>query len=85
MKEHAGKGGKRKGQQSQEPTSTWSASPGSTASKTRPRTSPPAERHAARRAQAKPIVEPLPSWLDPALPEVPPCTLIGQALTYLHN
>lgn len=45
----------------------------------------PAERHTQRRHQARPVLDKLHAWLQQALPEVPPSTLTGQALGYLHN
>ncbi len=45
----------------------------------------PEQRHLAREQQAKPIVQQLRQWLDKSLGEVPPGTLIGKALHYLHN
>jgi hypothetical protein len=38
-----------------------------------------------RRCQAGPILEELHAWLQKSLPEVPPSTLTGKALTYLNN
>lgn len=44
------------------------------------------EEHAGeRRRHAGPILEELHAWLEKSLPEVPPSTLTGKALTYLHN
>jgi transposase len=45
----------------------------------------PEQRHAERARKAKPIWEQFRLWLDQALPEVPPSTLTGKALAYLHN
>jgi transposase len=45
----------------------------------------PDARHAQRQIKARPILEELHAWLQQALPEVPPSTLTGKALTYLHN
>ncbi len=46
----------------------------------------PAEaRRDLRRALAEPVLEELRSWLDAALPEVPPATPIGKALGYLAS
>jgi transposase len=45
----------------------------------------PEERARERQALAKPILEDLQSWLEKSLPAVPPSTLTGKALTYLHN
>ena len=45
----------------------------------------PEQRYHAREQQAKPIVQQLRDWLDKSLHEVPPGTLTGKALHYLHN
>ena len=45
----------------------------------------PQQRYQARQQQAKPIVDELRAWLDRALAQVPPSTLTGKALHYLHN
>ena len=45
----------------------------------------PNERHAQRQIEAKPILEELRAWLEQSLPQVPPSTLTGKALGYLHN
>ncbi len=45
----------------------------------------PEQRHHAREQQAKPILQQLRCWLDTSLNEVPPGTLTGKALHYLHN
>mgnify|MGYP001033717674 CR=1 FL=1 len=45
----------------------------------------PEARHAQRQIKAKPILDELHAWLEQSLPEVPPSTLTGKALTYLHN
>jgi transposase len=45
----------------------------------------PEERARERRRQAGPILEELHAWLEKSLPEVPPSTLTGKALGYLHN
>jgi transposase len=45
----------------------------------------PEERARERQQQAKPILDKLRAWLDKSLPEVPPSTLTGKALGYLHN
>jgi len=45
---------------------------------------PPA-RKAYRQQHAKPILDKLRQWLDASLPAVPPGTLTGKALAYLHN
>jgi transposase len=43
------------------------------------------ERARERRRQAGPILEELYARLEKSLPEVPPSTLTGKALAYLHN
>lgn len=45
----------------------------------------PEERHTYRQQHAKPLLEELRTWLDEALPQVPPQTATGKALHYLHN
>lgn len=45
----------------------------------------PEERARERRRHARPILEELHAWLQDSLPEVPPSTLTGKALAYLHN
>jgi len=45
----------------------------------------PAERYAHRQRHARPILDELRSWLDAALPQVPPSSATGKALNYLHN
>jgi len=45
----------------------------------------PPERHAHRQRHARPILDELRSWLDEALPQVPPTSTTGKALNYLHN
>ncbi|MDT8364703.1 MAG: IS66 family transposase, partial [Nitrosomonas sp.] len=45
----------------------------------------PQERHAHRLRHARPILDELRAWLDEALPQVPPQSATGKALTYLHN
>ena len=45
----------------------------------------PQERARERRRQARPILEEPHAWLEKSLPEVPPSTLTGKALAYLHN
>jgi len=45
----------------------------------------PADRHAHRQRHARPILNELRSWLDEALPQVPPTSATGKALNYLHN
>jgi hypothetical protein len=45
----------------------------------------PEARHAQRQIKARPLLDELHVWLEQARPEVPPSTLTGKALTYLHN
>ncbi len=46
---------------------------------------PPEERYARRQKQARPILGEIRTWLDDALPQVPPTSATGKALSYLHN
>ena len=45
----------------------------------------PEARHTQRQIKARPILDEIHAWLERSLPEVPPSTLTGKALTYLHN
>jgi len=45
----------------------------------------PEERKAYRQQHAVPILDKIRTWLDAVLPAVPPGTLTGKALNYLHN
>jgi len=45
----------------------------------------PQARYQARHEQAIPILNEIRDWLDEVLPQVPPTTLTGKALHYLHN
>ena len=45
----------------------------------------PEARYQARQDQAKLILKDIREWLDQVLPQVPPTTLTGKALNYLHN
>jgi transposase len=45
----------------------------------------PAERHARRQQQARPVLDNLWSWLEDILPQVPPTSATGKALNYLHR
>ena len=45
----------------------------------------PEQRARERHRQAEPILDKLHTWLEKSLPEVPPSTLTGKALGYLHN
>ena len=46
---------------------------------------PPDQRYLIRQQQANPIVDNLKKWLDKSLLHVLPKTVLGKALTYLHN
>ena len=43
------------------------------------------ERYRARQARSRPLLDELRQWLDEVRPTVPPRTLIGKALGYLHD
>ena len=45
----------------------------------------PEGRHDHRQLHARPLLSELRTWLDAALPEVPPTSATGKALNYLHN
>jgi transposase len=45
----------------------------------------PEARHDHRQRHARPILDELRTWLDEALPQVPPTSATGKALNYLHN
>ena len=45
----------------------------------------PEERLRERHRQAQPILDELRAWLERSLPEVPPSTRTGKALSYLHH
>jgi transposase len=45
----------------------------------------PEQRHDHRARYARPILAELRTWLDEALPQVPPMSATGKALNYLHN
>jgi transposase len=45
----------------------------------------PEERYAWRQQRSRPILDEIRSWLDAALPQVPPSSATGKALSYLHN
>ncbi|UZE97201.1 IS66 family transposase [Alkalimarinus alittae] len=45
----------------------------------------PENRYQMRQEKAKPVLEKLRHWLDKTLPAVPPTTLLGKALNYLHK
>ncbi len=46
---------------------------------------PPDERHKVRQQQALPVIDKLHDWLQKGLPHVLPNSVLGRALTYLHN
>jgi transposase len=46
---------------------------------------PPDERHQTRQQKMKPLLERIRSWLDDALPRIPPQSLTGKALGYLNS
>lgn len=43
------------------------------------------ERYRLRQEKAKPIIDKLRVWLEKSLPQVPPKTALGKALSYLHR
>ena len=45
----------------------------------------PEKRYQLRQRQARPILDEMKSWLEKALPQVPPSSATGNALHYLHN
>jgi transposase len=45
----------------------------------------PEARHDHRQRHARPVFDELRTWLDEALPQVPPQSATGNALNYLHN
>lgn len=45
----------------------------------------PQQRHVARQEQAKPVLDELRKWLDSSLPQVPPKSVLGKGLNYLHH
>jgi len=45
----------------------------------------PEDRHDHRQRHARPILNDLRTWLDAALPQIPPTSATGKALNYLHN
>jgi transposase len=49
------------------------------------RTLTPEDRHAHRQRHAQPILDELRSWLDEALPQVPPTSATGKALNYRNR
>lgn len=49
------------------------------------RNAAPTERYTYRLKHAQPMLDELRTWLDEALPQVPPQSATGKALNYLHN
>lgn len=49
------------------------------------RTLTPEDRYGHRQRHARAILDALRTWLDDALPQVPPTSATGKALNYLHN
>jgi len=45
----------------------------------------PPERYVHRHKHARPVLDEMRSWLDGALPQVPPTSATGKALNYLHH
>jgi transposase len=45
----------------------------------------PEDRHAHRMEHARPVLDKLRQWVDTKLPQVPPQTATGKALSYLHE
>jgi len=45
----------------------------------------PEERYQRRQQQAMPLLDAIRAWLDTSLPQVPPTSLTGKALSYLDN
>lgn len=45
----------------------------------------PEKRRAQRQLHAQPILDEMRTWLNQALPQVPPTSATGKALNYLHN
>ncbi|MCF6264493.1 MAG: IS66 family transposase, partial [Xanthomonadales bacterium] len=43
------------------------------------------ERYSMRQQQAVPIIKEIRSWLEDTLPQIPPSSATGKALSYLHN
>ena len=46
---------------------------------------PPDKRFEVRQHEAKPVIDKLSKWLQKSLSHVPPKTVLGKALVYLHN
>ena len=47
--------------------------------------SPPGDKNRIRQQKSLPILKQLRQWLEKSLPQVPPKSLLGKALHYLHN
>ena len=47
--------------------------------------SPPDDKQRLRQQRSVPILDQLRQWLEKSLPQVPPKSLLGKALHYLHN
>ena len=45
----------------------------------------PEEKHQKRQEEAVPVINKIDRWLQKSLPNVPPKTKLGEALSYLHN
>ena len=45
----------------------------------------PHDRYGHRQKQALPVILEMRTWLDDVLPQIPPSSVTGQALNYLHN
>ena len=45
----------------------------------------PEERQATRHTQARPIIDQMLQWMEKSIPNTRPQTLMGKALTYVHN
>jgi transposase len=45
----------------------------------------PEQRHALRQKQAQPVVDEIRIWLNESLPQIPPSSMTGKALSYLNN
>ena len=45
----------------------------------------PEQRYALRQKQAQPVLDEIKDWLDESLPQIPPSSMTGKALTYLNN
>ena len=45
----------------------------------------PEQRYALRQKQAQPVLDEIRDWLNESLPQIPPSSMTGKALTYLNN